>query len=363
MKYSFPYLGNVLVYKKLLEMLGYEVVVPPRPTQKTIDLGTKNSPEFACFPYKMLMGNYIEACEQGAGIIVTSGGHGPCRAGFYGELHERTLRHMGYDVELIIFDSIKRDLRGDVSKFFRLKGKNSLRKVISTGRVILRMLKDLDEFDKKIHTMIPYETVHGSCLKAFEEIRSSYDRCWTMKETETAYEEAKELLASIKLEEVDERDKIRIGVVGEIFVVIESSINMDIENTLCSLGCEAERSQYIGEWVDHNFFGKGREKEILKMGEDYIKIIIGGHAKQNVGHIVDYSKRGFDGVIHLMPFACLPELVSQSIIPRISEDYGIPVLTLAIDEQSGKANSMTRIEAFVDLIKNSKRKKMAAKTA
>jgi len=51
MKYSFPYLGNVLVYKKLMEMLGYEVVVPPRPTQKTIDLGTKNSPEFACFPY------------------------------------------------------------------------------------------------------------------------------------------------------------------------------------------------------------------------------------------------------------------------------------------------------------------------
>jgi len=78
---------------------------------------------------------------------------------------------------------------------------------------------------------------------------------------------------------------------------------------------------------------------------------------------VDYSKRGFDGVVHLMPFACLPELVSQSVIPRISEDYGIPVLTLAIDEQSGKANSMTRIEAFVDLIKNSKRKKMAAKTA
>ena len=91
MKYSFPYLGNVMEYKKLLEMLGHGVVVPPRPAQKTIDLGTKHSPEFACFPYKVLMGNYIEACEQGAEIIVSSGGHGPCRAGFYGELHERTL--------------------------------------------------------------------------------------------------------------------------------------------------------------------------------------------------------------------------------------------------------------------------------
>ena len=359
MKYSFPYLGNVMVYKKIFEMFDYEVVVPPRPTQKTIDLGTKYSPEFACFPYKMLMGNYIEACERGAQIIVSSGGHGPCRAGFYGELHERTLRQMGFDVELIIFDSIRRDLWGDLSKFFRLKGKNSFRKIISATRIVLRMLKDLDYFDKKIHTMMPYEVVKGSFVKAFEEITKNYEKCWTMKETVKAFEMGEELLRSIEIEKVEERDRIRIGVVGEIFVVIESSINMDIENTLCSFGCEAERSQYLGEWVDHNFFGKGREKEILKMGEDYIKIIIGGHAKQNVGHIVDYSKRGFDGVVHLMPFACLPELVSQSVIPKISETYGIPVLTLAIDEQTGKANNMTRIEAFVDLIRNSKRRASA----
>ena len=98
----------------------------------------------------------------------------------------------------------------------------------------------------------------------------------------------------------------------------------------------------------------------MKIGSEYIKIIIGGHANQNVGHIVDYSKRGFDGVVHLMPFACLPELVSQSVIPRISELNGIPFLTLSIDEQTGKANSLTRIEAFVDLIRNSKRKRIAA---
>ncbi|MFA6657499.1 MAG: hypothetical protein WCS38_09375 [Mesotoga sp.] len=360
MKYSFPYLGNVMVYKKLREMLGHEVIVPPRPTQKTIDLGTKHSPEFACFPYKVLMGNYIEACERGAEIIVSSGGHGPCRAGFYGELHERTLHQIGYDVEVIIFDSVKRDLKGDISKFLKIKGKTSFAKVIGVARIVLTMLKDLDRFDKEIHKIMPYEKVPGTSQKVFERISDEYEKCWTLDEVRRANSLARDMIASIDVHHIDEEEKIRIGVVGEIFVVIESSINLEIENTLCNLGCEAERSQYVGEWVDHNFFGKGREKEIIKMGSEYIKIIIGGHAKQNVGHIVDYSKRGFDGVVHLMPFACLPELVSQSVIPRISELNGIPVLTLAIDEQTGKANSLTRIEAFVDLIRNSKRKRIAA---
>jgi len=349
-----------MVYKKLLEMLGNEVVVPPRPTQKTLDLGTKHSPEFACFPYKVLMGNYIEACEQGAEIIVSSGGHGPCRAGFYGELHERTLHQIGYDVEVIIFDSVKRDLKGDISKFLKIKGKTSLVKVIGAARIVLTMLKDLDRFDKEIHRIMPYEKVPGTSQKVFERISDEYEKCWTLDDVRSANSFARDMIASIDLHHVDEEEKIRIGVVGEIFVVIESSINLEIENTLCNLGCEAERSQYVGEWVDHNFFGKGREKEIMKMGAEYIKIIIGGHAKQNVGHIVDYSRRGFDGVVHLMPFACLPELVSQSVIPRISELNGIPVLTLAIDEQTGKANSLTRVEAFVDLIRNSKRKRITA---
>ena len=43
MKISFPYMGTVLVYKKLLQLLGHEVIIPPRPTKRTIDLGVKYS--------------------------------------------------------------------------------------------------------------------------------------------------------------------------------------------------------------------------------------------------------------------------------------------------------------------------------
>jgi predicted nucleotide-binding protein (sugar kinase/HSP70/actin superfamily) len=59
-----------------------------------------------------------------------------------------------------------------------------------------------------------------------------------------------------------------------------------------------------------------------------------------------------------MPFSCLPEHVTQSILPKISKDIDIPVLSLSLDEQTAIANQRTRIEAFVDLLRG--RKKIAA---
>ena len=85
-----------------------------------------------------------------------------------------------------------------------------------------------------------------------------------------------------------------------------------------------------------------------------MEVRIGGHENETIGHIIDYKKRGFDGIIHIMPFACLPELISQSIIPKVSKDYDIPIYTISIDEQTAIANHITRIEAFIELIKGRK---------
>ena len=73
---------------------------------------------------------------------------------------------------------------------------------------------------------------------------------------------------------------------------------------------------------------------------------------ENTGYIMEFAEMGFDGVVHLMPFGCLPELITRSILPQLSEEYNIPVLTMSIDEQNGEANTQTRLEAFVDLCKN-----------
>jgi predicted nucleotide-binding protein (sugar kinase/HSP70/actin superfamily) len=52
----------------------------------------------------------------------------------------------------------------------------------------------------------------------------------------------------------------------------------------------------------------------------------------------------------------MPEIVAQNILPKVSKQEDIPVLELVLDEQTGKAGNITRIEAFIDLVKRRKLK-------
>jgi len=358
MKISFPHMGTPIGYKKLFELLGHDVIVPPAPSQRTIDLGVKYSPEFACFPLKVLLGTYIEALETGADTIFSSGGHGPCRAGFYGELHSRILKNLGYEVEVVIFDAITRDFTGFYRNLQKLKGKNSWLQLARAVKIAYHVIKSLDYFEKQIQSLRAYELKAGDCNLAWAKIQSLHDAVYSMQDLAEAQEKAAEIIKNIKTIQVEEANRLRIGIIGEIYVVMEPSVNMHIEERLGALGAEVRRSQYLSEWIDFNLIppilSKSHEKEILKKGEKYIQIIIGGHAKQSVGHIVDFKEQCFDGIVHLMPFACLPELITQSIVPRISKELDIPVLTISLDEQTGIANNLTRLEAFIDLIKNKK---------
>jgi predicted nucleotide-binding protein (sugar kinase/HSP70/actin superfamily) len=78
--------------------------------------------------------------------------------------------------------------------------------------------------------------------------------------------------------------------------------------------------------------------------------MIGGHAQETVGNTILYANKGYDGVIQIYPLTCMPEIVAESILPAVQRDFDIPVLTLIIDELTGEAGYMTRVEAFTDLL-------------
>jgi predicted nucleotide-binding protein (sugar kinase/HSP70/actin superfamily) len=357
MKITFPYMGSTVIYQKVLELLEHEVIMPPRPTQHTINLGVKYSPEFACFPYKVLLGSYIESLQLGADTILTSGGNGPCRAGFYNEVHRKTLLNLGYDVEMIVFDDIYRNPKLFMERLWKIKNHKSWIRVIKAIYTAYELAHAIDSLQKVMELKRPYELEPGSFSAVFEMMSQKFaNEANTIKDIRRLKQEGMTLFHSIPVHEPSDNRKVRIGIVGEIYVVIESSINMGIAELLNKLGCEVTRSLYVSEWVDHSlpkFLGKS-DATILKSGKQYMEIGIGGHEIHNIGHMVFYKNKGFDGVVHLMPFACLPELVTQSLIPKISADLAMPILTLAIDEQSGAANTLTRLEAFVELVKNHK---------
>ena len=81
---------------------------------------------------------------------------------------------------------------------------------------------------------------------------------------------------------------------------------------------------------------------------------IGGEALESISDVAYANERGVDGIIHISPFTCMPEIMSQNIFPTMRENCEIPILTLIMDEQTGRAGYITRLEAFVDLMKRRK---------
>jgi predicted nucleotide-binding protein (sugar kinase/HSP70/actin superfamily) len=103
MKITVPNLGCIfsIAGKALFSNLGHEVILPPPNTKRTLDLGVRHSPEYCCLPLKIVLGNFIEALEKGADTIITVGGWGPCRFGYYAEIQRMILKSLGYKFEMI----------------------------------------------------------------------------------------------------------------------------------------------------------------------------------------------------------------------------------------------------------------------
>ena len=358
MKVSFPYMGCVTGYKKLFELLGHEVITPRKPTQRTVDLGVLNSPEFICYPFKVMLGTYIEACEDGAEIIISSGGSGPCRAGLYGDLHKKILRQLGYNIDVVIFDSMFEDFGAFFKKLLVVKNKTPIIKAPFIAAVVVKLINQMDNMEKFIKHKRPYEINRNEFNRCFDKIKIMYDKCFTLKQLKETRQKAWSMLNRIPTCNIPDDERLKIGIVGEIYVIMESTTNMDIEQRINDLGAEVSNIQYISDWLKHNAVPKKINKaeswKMWKKAEQYKVCNCGGHDMENTGAIIDFAKKGYDGVIHLMPFGCLPELVTRSIIPQISEDYDLPILSMSIDEQQGYANVQTRLEAFLELCKSKK---------
>lgn len=66
-----------------------------------------------------------------------------------------------------------------------------------------------------------------------------------------------------------------------------------------------------------------------------------------------------DGIIALSAFGCGPDSLMVNEIEYHAHDKDIPMMHLTIDEHTGEAGFITRIEAFIDMIIRKKRKQLS----
>lgn len=71
------------------------------------------------------------------------------------------------------------------------------------------------------------------------------------------------------------------------------------------------------------------------------------------GHYL--QDNNIDGIITINAFGCGPDSIMVERISRASRKFNKPVLNLSVDEQTGEAGFITRIEAFTDMLFRKKR--------
>ncbi len=360
MRVGMPHMGNIYIpFKALFQRLNIDFVIPPVNNQRTLSLGVKHSPEGLCIPFKLTLGNLIEAAHLGADTLIVPAGKGICRLGYYAETQAEILRDLGYnDIEVVKVGISENKLMGLLKTIKRLANDAPWPRIISAFRFGISKLNAMDSLERVLHKVRPVEMVRGTGNQIFARAIQAIDRAddyQTLKQVSADYID--------QLNQVPKNGRAKqlvVGIVGEFYVVLEPFSNFDVEDELGKLGVEVRRTLFASEWTKFTFFlnplGINEKSRIHRAALPYLKRDIGGDGWESVGEKVLHAKE-YDGLVHLVPFTCMPEIMAQNIMPKTRER--IPVLPILCDEQITKTGMLTRLEAFVDLLE---RRRHADKT-
>lgn len=343
-KVAFPHLGSYCVPIELLFTIGMETeyIVPPPVTKRTLELGSKYSPDYVCAPFKYCLGNYIESIESGANTLVQTGG--VCRLGYYGELQEQILKDLGYQIRFVnITGSGYIKALGFYNDLREINPDMSIKKVANILPVVLKTVECIDEAEDYIRKNVGFEKVLGSFDKIHSEYLEKLRHIETKKELKHIHSKYMKSLGKVEVKTPD--NPLKVGIVGEYYTIMEPFSNHYMEKELAQMGIVVDR------WMNlTNSILKNKKKEIKEKIKNYSKYNMGATAMATIGKTLEFAKKGYDGIIHVKSFGCTPETDAIPALQNISKDYKIPILYFSFDTQTGHTGINTRLEAFYDMI-------------
>lgn len=94
-----------------------------------------------------------------------------------------------------------------------------------------------------------------------------------------------------------------------------------------------------------------QRRKNLNYIKDYCKYTIGADGMDNIYRAKYLIDQGYDGIIHIKPFGCTPEIGAIPIIRKVCQDGKIPIIYFSFDSQTSETGIKTRLEAFYDMLK------------
>ncbi len=345
---TFPHMGDYWVaIKRIAEQSGAEVVVPPRITRHTIELGARYSPEFVCVPFKYTLGSLIEGLERGANVACQL--CGGCRFSYYAEVQEAILHDLGHDCEFISLQGGANILEIMLDFQRKVAPKRSVPRIARTFLDAFRMGEAIDEVQGTVRRDLAFEAVPGSLKKVEADFLRDLDATRTNRQVRDLRASAMETLERVPLERPER--PLRVLVVGELYVVMEPYSNCHIEDELSRNGVEVHRPLDVTTLIRHAIGHRAHIREMIDGAAPYVTRHIGAEGTESVARTMAAIRDGFDGVVHLKPFGCMPEVNAMAALQRISREHTFPILFVSCDAQSAEAGLRTRVEAFCDMLR------------
>ncbi|MGX8709993.1 MAG: 2-hydroxyglutaryl-CoA dehydratase [bacterium] len=385
----------------VLNNCGYHIELLTNDGPNVVQEGLKYVHNDTCYPALLVIGQFIDALHSGkydldrTALIITQTGGG-CRASNYIHLLRKALKKAGLErVPVVSLNMSGLESNPGFSLTLPM-----LRKFIA-GLVYGDALMQLDNQTKA------YETVPGESGRMVKK--------WTDALTEQfnqgqglSLKQLKENLHQIVHDfaqiEIDRRPKIKVGIVGEIYVKYSALGNNHLEDFLAEQDCEVNVPGILNFGLfkvdnrleDIKLYGGNKAKYVvvkalmdylLKMQDILIRAVKTeprflapepyAHTKSLVKNVIGYGNKmgegwlltaemlelveqGYENIVCTQPFGCLPNhICGKGMIHRIKAvDERSNIVPIDYDPSATRVNQENRIKLMLAVA----REKLAAQT-
>lgn len=366
---------------------GYHVEVLKTKGQAIIDEGLQNVHNDTCYPALLVIGQMIDALKSGRydthkiALAITQTGGG-CRASNYIHLLRKALVQAGFSYVPVISVNFS---KLEKNSGFQLTPKLLLR--LGAGFLYGDYLMWLSNQIK------PYEVTPGS-TKAItdhwiETICDQFSSLKFLKLKQNARAIVKDYAAITRTQE----DKVKVGIVGEIYMKYSPLGNNELEQFLLKENCEPVVSGaldfglYCLENVKMDYELYGRNKKSVRLASwasDFIQRLqnklsdvieeegsfrtpspfqeviectdgmIHRGAKMGegwllTGEMVDLIHRGVNNIVCCQPFGCLPNhIVAKGMMRKIKDRYPMSnIVAVDYDPSATSVNQENRLKLML----------------
>ncbi len=304
------------MWKSFFEKLGAEVVLSPPTSKKILDNGVKEAVDEVCLPVKVFYGHVIELRDKVDYLFVP--------------------RMVSVEKKAFI-----------CPKFLGLPDmiRNNIKGLPGLIDVTINMNKNPQQIYKAAYEVGRVFT--NNPLKIWQAFRKSVDQlnCFN-RLLENGY---------LPIEAMEQMDKgligqnypeplkgdLRIAVIAHGYNLFDSHVSMNLVKKLREMGVAVVTADNVPCGEVEERAGELPKRLFWTMG------------RKMVGAAFHYAKNDqIHGIIHLAAFGCGPDSFTGELIERRIKRHKLkPFLNLTIDEHTGEAGIITRLEAFVDMIR------------